>query len=192
MVDTPKPYANYGEAVVSEAKRIEEDATHSAKGHFEAARLWENVHLWIGIPTTVLAAAAGVSAISNHKLISAGLSLLVAISAGISTFLKAEVRRSRHLKAGNAYKALQNNARIFSEVQCQAGLRPGQLSTTLAKLAARRNKLNDESPQIPRYAFKAGRKGIEEGEANYKVDQGKQDHNVSQTVGAALPSPLRS
>ena len=171
MDETPQPFAHFAEAIVAEAKRIEEDATFSAKGHFEAARRWDGVHLWIGIPTTLVAAAAGVSALKDLKALSAVLSLLVAASSAVFTFLNAETRSARHLKAGNAYKALQNDARIFYQVQCQQGRRPPELSAALQELNKTRNKLNSDSPQIPRRAFEAARQGIEGGESTYQVDR---------------------
>lgn len=171
MDDTLKPFGQFGEAIVAEAKRIEEDATFSAKGHFEAARRWASAHLWIGIPTTLVAAVAGVSALSDYKSLAAVLSLLVAASSAVFTFLNSESRAARHLRAGNAYKALQNDTRIFYEVQCQQGRRPAELSAALLELNKTRNKLNNESPQIPRPAFEAARQGIEGGESTYQIDR---------------------
>ena len=163
----------FAKAISDEASRIAEDSENSSKGHFEAARRWENVHLWVGIPTTILAAAAGASALASHKILSAALSLLVAISAGVTTFLKPDARAARHLQAGNSYKSLQNNARVFREVQCASRATPKQLTAILQQLSARRNKLNEESPQIPRYAFRAAKAGIDRGEAEYRVDAHK-------------------
>ena len=42
-----------------------------------------------------------------------------------------------------------------------------------AKISSARNELNQKSPSIPRRAFVAARKGIEEGEATHKVDKDK-------------------
>lgn len=171
MDDNPKPFSQFGEAIVAESRRTEEDAMFSAKGHFEAAKRWNNIHLWIGLPMTLVAAIAGVSALKDYTALSAILSLLVAASAAVFTFLKAESRAARHLQAGNAYKALQNDARIFHQVTCQQGRSPSELSATLEELNKTRNKLNMESPQIPRGAFEAARQGIEGGEAAYQVDR---------------------
>lgn len=167
----PRPFANFGESVVAEGKRIEEDSLYSAKGHFEAARSWDSWHFWIGVPTSVVAAIAGVSALSNRPVLSAVLALLVAATSAVFTFLNPKERAAAHLKAGNAYKALHNDARIFREVECQQGLTPAELATRIAKLNAVRNTLNTESPQVPRRAFEKARKGIEAGEATYEVDK---------------------
>jgi hypothetical protein len=159
------------EALIAEAERIEEDTLYSCKSHFEAARRWDQWHLWIGIPTALLAAFAGVSALSDYPLVSAIIAFLVAASSGVFTFLNPKERAALHLKAGNAYKTLNNEARIFRQIDCLQGHSPEELSTRLKKLDATRNALNAESPQPPRFAFVRGRKGIEAGEAEYKVDK---------------------
>ena len=69
------------EKIVKEAKRIEEDSLYSSKGHFYAAQFWTNLHLWIGIPTSIMAAIAGASALSqfdNHQIVAGILAILVA------------------------------------------------------------------------------------------------------------------
>jgi hypothetical protein len=45
------------------------------------------------------------------------------------------------------------------------------MSERLKALATERNELNQKSPSIPRRAFVAARRGIEEGEATHKVDK---------------------
>ena len=67
--------------------------------------------------------------------------------------------------------ALRNDARIFREVELLQADRSGKLAERLKVLSATRNELNQKSPSIPRSAFVAARKGIEEGEATHKVDQ---------------------
>jgi hypothetical protein len=36
-----------------------------AKGHLVAAHFWDNFHLWLGIPTVVLAGVAGTAAFAK-------------------------------------------------------------------------------------------------------------------------------
>ncbi len=169
-MDNPAPLANFGEALIAEAGRIEEDALFSAKGHFEAARSWDQLHFSIGVPTALVAAIAGVSALKHYEVLSAVLSLSVASSSAVFTFLNPKERSARHLKAGNSYKALHNDTRIFREIDCQQGRTPEELRSSLAEFNARRNQLNTESPQIPRRAFLKARRGIESGEARYRMD----------------------
>lgn len=156
-------------ALTKEARRIHEDALYSYKGHYAAAHAWAMRHLWIGIPTTIVAAAAGVTAIADQTLIAAGLSLAVAVSSGVFTFLNPHEQAARHLKAGNAFKALRNDARIFCEVKSVA-TPVQQLEAMLDELNTRRASLSMDSPQIPPSAYQRAKKGIEAGEALYEVD----------------------
>lgn len=157
-------------ALVKEARRIHEDALYSYKGHYEGAQAWAVRHLWIGIPTTVVAAAAGVTAIANQTLISAALSLAVAVTSAVFTFLNPQDRAGGHLRAGNAFKALRNDARIFCEVK-SLHTPIAELEKMLDELNARRTELSIDSPQVPRSAYERARKGIEAGESAYEVDQ---------------------
>ena len=59
-----KPQSQTKEAIIKEAKRIEENCLHTSKGHFVVAGFWSNFHLWLGIPTVILATIAGTSALS--------------------------------------------------------------------------------------------------------------------------------
>lgn len=158
------------DAVIDESRRIEEDAIHSAKGHFEAARVWRLWHWWIGIPTTVIAAAASVTALNDFTIVSGVLALLVAITSALFTFVNPNAKADKHLKAGNAYKALHNDTRIFHRVQCQEGLPVADLRGSLKELNDLRNSLNMDSPPIPRLAFNRAKRGIKAGEAAYAVD----------------------
>ena len=160
-------------SIRDEAARIEEDALYSAKGHWEAAKPWEHRHLWIGVPTTVCAAAAGVSAFSNHPVVTGVLSVIVAIGSGLNTFLNTNERHRCHRDAGNAYKALNNHARIFRTTECGADGDISFLRTKLEELDRRRNELNQGSPLIPRHAFETARRGIEAGEARHQIDEHK-------------------
>jgi hypothetical protein len=157
-------------AIRKEADRIVEDSTYSAKGHFEAAKSWREWHFRIGVPTAIAAAIAGISAINDFPILAAVLAFAVAAASGLSTFLDAKGNAAAHLHAGNAYKALQSDTRIFEEVDCKSGLSVQELRKRLGDLNARRSELNANSPQIPKAAFENARHGIEEGEAQYRVD----------------------
>ena len=154
----------------AEAERIEEDSLYSSKGHFEAARRWDLCNLGIGTTAALAAAAAGISVLRKDTVISALLAFLSASSSALLTFLNPRDRAGQHLKAGNLYKALHNDSRIFRQIDCQ-GQSQQDLSSSLKALNTRRNALNSEAPQVPRSAFRRARKGIEQGEATYKADR---------------------
>ena len=113
--------SNTKEEIIKEAKRIEESTLYSAKGHFAAARFWTNFHLWIGLPTAVLAGIAAASALAqfDHSNIVAGiLSIIVAGLSAVMTFLNPNEKANVHLSSGNNYDALQNKTRIFWTIDC--------------------------------------------------------------------------
>lgn len=167
----PPLQPNVLQELIGEAGRIEEDAIHSAKGHFEGSDIWAYRNLCIGLPTTILAGVAGVTALTNHPIVGGILALLVAGSSAVQTFLNPADRSAAHLKAGNAYKALQNDARIFRSIDCVQRVTDPKLIAELKALNDRRNALNVESPQFSRTAFERARKGIKAGEATYAVDK---------------------
>ncbi len=163
---------NNKEKIINEVKRIEEDSLYSAKGHFYAGQCWVNVNLWLGSVSAVLSAIAGASALSQfdyHNIIAGGLSIIVAGITAVITFINPNERASVHQKTGNKYNALRNDTRIFYDIEINE-IDDKEAIDDLKKLNDRRNKLNIESHQIPKWAFEKARKGIEEGESKYKVD----------------------
>jgi len=159
--------------IINEAKRIEEDSTYSAKGHFYASQCWADTQLWLGVVASVLSAIAGTSVLAkydNYSLIGGVLSLIVVTLTAVLTFINPNQRSNEHLSAGNKYNSLKNDARIFHSIKA---LECDDVTATklLEKLNERRNKLNQGSPQIPKWAFEKARKGIENGESKYLVDK---------------------
>lgn len=161
------------EAIIKEAKRIEENCLYTAKGHFVAAQFWTKFHLRIGIPTVILATIAGTSALAqfdNHYIITGISSIVVVVLTAITTFLNPKESANIHLTSGNNYDSLLSRARIFWTVDCRRENLEEILTAKLKDLSEERDRLNRESPQVPRWAYKQAKKGIEE-EANYKVDK---------------------
>jgi hypothetical protein len=168
--------------LMHEARRIQEDANHSARSHFVEALQWRSLHLWIGIPTAIAAAVSGLAALTqfdNHNIIAGVLALFVAASTAVITFLNPQQQTNAHQDAGSKYLALRNQARIFREVDCSSQQSDAELTTALKRLARRRDVLNQTSLPIPRRAYTAARRGIEEGETRYEVDaQGESGANI--------------
>lgn len=160
-------------ALRREAERIEEDATYSSKSHFNAEDTWVRRHYWLGIPATALAAIAGAALIKSQPEWASAFTLLASLLTGLMTFLKPNERAAMHRAAAGQFLALKNDARLFREVELLQANQLDELPGKLKALSATRNELNQKSPNIPRGAFVAARKGIEEGEASHKVDKGE-------------------
>lgn len=159
--------------ILKEAKRIEEDSLYSSKGHLYAGHCWGTVHLVLGSSAAILSAIAGASALSQfsyHNYIAGVLSIIVAGLTAFITFTNSNTRAEKHLMEGNKYLALRNDVRIFYSLELKNKTAPAAL-TELKVLSDRRDKLNLESSQIPKWAFDKAKAGIEDGEAKYEVDR---------------------
>ena len=159
-------------ALRREAERLEEDATYSSKGHFNAEDTWVRRNYWLGVPATLLGAVAGATLIKSQPEWATAFTLLASLLTGLMTFLKPNERAAMHRAAAGQFLALRNDARFFREIELLQSDRLDELLERLKTLSAMRNELNLKSPSIPRRAFVAARKGIEEGEASHKVDKG--------------------
>lgn len=158
-------------ALRREAERLEEDATYSSKGHFNAEDTWVRRNYWLGVPATLLGAIAGATLIKSQPEWATVFTLLASLLTGLMTFLKPNERAAMHRAAAGQFLALRNEARFFREIELLQSDRLEELPKRLKALSAIRNELNLKSPSIPRQAFVAARKGIEEGEAIHKVDK---------------------
>jgi len=156
--------------MVKELHRIEEDAIHSAKSHFESGRIWSWLHYGIGIPSAILSSWAGLEAVQQNTQFAFILAIAGGALAALNTFLNPSEKSQRHQNAGNQYKSLQNQTRIFREVRLSALDRTEALEEFSA-LAATRDQLNEANPAPIKKGFLRARKGIEGGEATYAVDK---------------------
>ena len=161
---------NIIDAIEREARRIEEDCTYSSKSHYNAAAYWSRIHLWIGVPTAMLAAIASGTAFGDQGTIAGCIGIIVTALTALSTFLDPSGKNNAHRSAGNQYLALKNITRIFRELELPGGNQE-ELKKRIKELAAQRDNLNEASPRIPESSFAKAKKGIEAGEATYAVDE---------------------
>ena len=158
------------EEIINEAKRVEESCLYSAKGHFVCAHFWSGFHLYIGIPSVVLAGVAGTTAFTDLPVIAGVTAVIVTILTSISTFLNPKERSSSHFTAANSYDSLQSKTRRFWSIECKSE-QENVLTHKLGSLSEERDRINRESLQIPRWAYRKARKYIEDGEAEHEVDR---------------------
>ncbi|MEA3207160.1 MAG: hypothetical protein QOE70_217 [Chthoniobacter sp.] len=168
--EVPKPK----EEIIKEALRIEQSTMIVAKSHFIYAQFWSAFHLWLGIPTTILAAGVASALIKADKSgVAIFVSTLVPALTAVATFLNPIKKASDHLKAGNAYLALNDKTRIFRTIDCWGADSVNVLTKRLKDLAEEKSKLNRESPQPPAWTYEAAKRGIKKGEADFDVDQNR-------------------
>ena len=158
------------EALIKECERIEEDCLHSMKGHFNAGSRWNKVHLWMGIPSAVLAAWAGIEAFNDNPSLTATLALLSAALTATITFLSPQEVSNNHTKAGKEYNVVRNKTRRVRGIDALT-VSPEDLKIRVDELADKKDSLNSMSPSIPRWAYEKAKKDIDKGLADYQVDK---------------------
>jgi len=172
-----KPASKARDEIIREAKRLEESTLYSFKGHHCAANGWTNRHLWLGIPTVIISAVVGAATLSQYAkeypgvaILAGFLSIAVTVLSGITTFLNPNDRQSGHFTAANAYDKLNNDSRLFWSIECWQENSDEVLTSKLRELIDRKSELNSSSPQIPPWAYAQAKKGIDAGEADFKID----------------------
>ncbi|NOJ40896.1 SLATT domain-containing protein [Bradyrhizobium australiense] len=164
--------------IIDEAKRLEESTLYSMKGHHCAAARWRKGHLWLGLPSVVISGLVGATAFTKLAeqqpwigYLAGALAIFVAILSGVTTFLNPNDREAAHLSVAHGYDKLNNDARFFHSIVCWQGESEEFLTARLRTLIDEKDKLNANSPQIPDWAYKKARKGIDAGETKFEVDK---------------------
>lgn len=160
------------ENIKKECLRIEEDAIHSSKGHYNASDFLKKIHYGIGIPTVILSAWAGVDVFNNNANLAGYLTFLATALATLQTFINADNKAIKHKNSGDEFNSLKNQTRIMREIEINT-LSEKEIIEKIKSLSKRCDGLNKISLQIPKHAFKKAKKGIDEGQANYLADKGK-------------------
>jgi hypothetical protein len=122
----------------------------TARAHFAGSIFWGNVRLFVGGLAAVLSALAGASALSKldgGAIVAGVLALAVTTLTAVTTFLNPSERANAHLRAGNAYLALENRARLFYRLELRSAKPTSDLERRLKTLVAEQNELNTTSPQ---------------------------------------------
>lgn len=159
------------EEIIREAKRLYENCLYTSKSHFIEARFWHNLHLWIGVPTVIMAGIAGTLAFAEFRNLAGGLSIVLVVLTSITTFLNPKEQANSHRIAGNNYDSLMTKARIFWSIDCWREESDVILTERLKVYYEERGRLNRECPQPFKWAYRTAKKSIQDGEAEYSVDK---------------------
>lgn len=149
--------------ILQEAKKIEADSIFFAKGHFHAAFFWSNMHFWIGIPTTIIAAITSAFALTQYHIVAGILAVLISILAGITTFINPNDKANSNFNSANSYGTLANNINIFINVDSIMETSELALVNKLKEFEVERDELNLNSPLIPKWALKKTRDCLKKG-----------------------------
>lgn len=156
--------------ITAEARRIEEDTEHSAKGHFNASDRWGRYHLWLGIPAAVLAATAGGTAFTELPEVSGSLAMLATALTTVLTFLKPSEHAENHKTVGGYYLELRNRTRLFRELELGDNIELDIAKKRILEFSKTRDELNHSSPGIPRKDYEKAKADIDSGRNRHVVD----------------------
>lgn len=155
--------------IIKEAKRLEECATYSSKGHFCAAKRYGKYDFKLGISIVVLSVIAGSTAFADYKIITIVASLLVTVLSSILTFCKFSEKSTKHFNVANEYSALEINLRYFYNIEINC-LEDCVASEKLGTYISERNRLNADSLVIEDKDYEKAKSGIEKGENKFEID----------------------
>lgn len=155
--------------VIAETRTVETDALYTGQANYIRARWFGALHLALGIPAALAAALAAATIVAEKSQVLAGASAVVAsLLAALQTFLNPDRRANEHTQQGNAYRALQTDARIFRTIDYE-GLDDETRRARLKALVRRRNELNVRNRPDER-AFKKAQRKIQSGDVDYDHD----------------------
>ena len=163
-----------------EAERLEEDVLYAEKQHFSMATIWRRIHFWLGVPSALCAALAGVSALNSLPGVAATLAIISAVLTALLTFLDPEKIGSAHHSAGVAYSALRGKLRRLRLIRAAEGAPTNGLKEEIEELAAEKSTIMKSSPHIGGLAYRLAKASIMRGEHEHAVD------------GEAPPNPTPS
>jgi hypothetical protein len=158
-------------AIRDELARLEEGTMYASQTQLEQSKRWSRANLWLGICASALAGVAGTLALANDasKDLAGVIALVAAVLAVILTSLNANARTNACASAGNAYLAIQNEARQLRLVDLDHQL-IDESRSQLAELTARRDEQNKTAEVPSRAAYRRAKKNIRTGGQSYVVD----------------------
>jgi hypothetical protein len=168
---TPQSADERRQLIREELSRIEESAMWSAQGQFEQAKQWRGLNLFLGVPTSALAAIAGATALAGTagRYFAGVLALAAAALGAVLTTVNASHRTNQASAAGNAYLEIQTAARQARLIDLPS-MDVDEARAMLAELTARRDEQNKTAEPPNRLAYSRVRKNIEGGGQQYEVD----------------------
>lgn len=160
------------ERLLTEGRRVEESAKWSSQNQFEQAKIWRGSNYIIGVPSTGLGAVAGAATLATtFGRFWAGLAMLAAASlTAIMTLLNLARRTDEALGTANAYLAVQQDARVFCEIDLHK-LNYEEARQALSELIARLQEVHKSAPLVSKRAYKKAKKNIEGGGQTYEADK---------------------
>ncbi len=146
--------------------KISVDCLYSTKGHYAAAERWRNYYWVLSGITIILSAITTAATTYDWKTTGMIAGTLTFLVSGINTMLKPGQKQQQHFYAAGQYNQLKDEISAYrlSKLIFQS---VDDFSNDYEKFIERKSALNQESPQIPTFAYQKAKKGMAAGEAKY-------------------------
>lgn len=158
--------------IEKEARRILEGTTYSSETQFDFAKHWRRMDLAVSVSTSVLAAVSGLGSLAN-VLPSPWPGVIAILAAGmgaVSASVGAPRSKERASISANAYRALQQDVRIFLDIDLET-MDPDEARNRLQELVDRQQALNSQAEIPSKGAWSRAKRQIEGGSQSYEADK---------------------
>ena len=155
----------------AEADRVHEAALWASESQYANCKMWRTADAIIGVSAAVFAGVAGVAGLADlvTAQLAGGIAIAAAALGAVSTSLGAGRTASKSTVAGNQYRNLQQDVRVFQCVE-MLSLAEVDAEGRLKQLIKRQQDLNESSPVPTALAFRMAGKNINRGGQKYEVD----------------------
>jgi hypothetical protein len=154
----PEPHDSPTARIEKEAQEIEAAALNWGIAHEKRAAFWDRFHFGLGLPSVVLAAAAGTAAITElgkPEVVVALLALAVAVLSALITFLSPRENADRHEATAKRYLAVSSRSASLRNLDLP-GAPDGEdrIRSRLRELNEELVEIKGSTPRLPkRYKF---------------------------------------
>lgn len=133
--------------------------------HYECARYFERLHLWLGLPAVVLSTVVGTTVFASLSKvtdlafqIAVGLlSVIAAVLTGLQTFLRYSELAERHRLVGARFANLKHRIELLTAFPPAT---EAEFNSSLQSVEDAWSKLREESPMLPGRIWKRIEKAI--------------------------------
>lgn len=132
-----------------------------------------SIHYGIGVPSALLAAAAGGTALSEGSVdarVIAAFALSATLLSALNTFLNPNEKAGQHHRTGVEYGRTRRKVRQFVQIASLLDT-PEALRARLAELTDEVGRLQAEAPPLFKLAHWMAGRQIAGGSANYTADE---------------------
>jgi hypothetical protein len=122
--------------------------------HYESARYFQRLHLWLGLPAIALSSIVGTSIFASLsgnqapevQILAGVLSLVAAALMGLQTFLKHSEQAEKHRLAGARFASLKHRIELLQSFPPTA---EDDIRVELQAIEKAWARLREESPTLP-------------------------------------------